>query len=876
MKLIRCHIENFGKLSDFTYDFSEGCNTICEENGWGKSTLASFLRVMLYGFRNEGKRDPLENERKRYAPWQKGVYGGELQFESDGKVYSVRRIFGNKAAEDEFQLTDARTHLPSSDFSQKLGEELFQIDGGSFERTIFISQNDCETFVTDGINAKIGNLAENTDDINNFETADKRLNDRLNSMSPSRKTGSIRRDKDRITELKTQIRNGQEIQNTMESIAARRKAVIEERERLAAELAELQVKQRELGGYKDRQARKEKYLDLTAKLAEREKLLKEAESYFNGVIPLETDLREETAAYNRGISIHKAMEIYCLTEEEQEQLKTPFPKVDREQLEEKYAEAEELERLKNSSRDIGLSAEETRRLQDLTGYFADGMPQEQEILRVKEIWTGRLEKKSLLQAKEIQKKTLEAIQAQEEARQQRERMTGKKRRNLMLALGILLILGAVPVIFMGQTVIGAALAALGAVVVIIALVMAAGSGNMQSAENTELLELRQELEKLETEIDTDSRQIEEFRQRWGIPESSEFTSEIVELQNKRRDYEMLNRRRQQAGTDTTAARMEELEVRLKQFLAGFGDVWEEQNYLAALHDIAAKSRQRQLLEEKQKQYRRQREQYEVLKEKVKKYLLSLHLIPEEPLEEQLIELENRRKDYEKELLEYRRSAQELKQFEEQEDVPALLALKAPEGEESLESLAEEMKVLSERMEDRYKSIRSYQDQLSSLQESWENIENMEGELENLQETSEEKLKQYRLLEVTKGLLEEAKSSFTAKYTEPVMVGFRKYYQILTGTECENYQMDANTKMQVIDGNMPRDIGYMSLGNRDLIGICMRMALVEAMYDERKPFLILDDPFVNLDENRTKGAIRFLAEIAKEYQVIYFTCHSSRE
>lgn len=876
MRLIRCHIENFGKLSDFTYDFSEGCNTICEENGWGKSTLAAFLRVMLYGFRNEGKRDPLENERKRYAPWQKGVYGGELQFESDGKLYSVRRIFGNKAAEDEFQLTDARTHLSSSDFSQKLGEELFQIDGGSFERTIFISQNDCETFVTDGINAKIGNLAENTDDINNFETADKRLNDLLNSMSPSRKTGSIRRAKDRITELKVQIRNGQEIQNTMESIAARRKAVIEEREKLASELAELQAKQRELGAYKDRQARKEKYLDLTAKLAERERLLKEAKSYFNGVIPTEEDLREETAAYNRGISIHKAMEIYCLTEEEQEQLKTSFPKVDREQMEEKYAEAEELERLKNSSRDIGLSAEETRRLQELTGYFADGMPQEEEILRAKEIWTGRLEKKSLLQAKEIQKKTLEAIQAQEESRLQREKMTGKKRRNLMLVLGILLILGAVPVIFMGQTVIGAALAALGAVVVIIALVMAAGSGNMQSSENTELLELRQELEKLETEIDTDSRQIEEFRQRWGIPESSDFTSEIVELQNKRRDYAMLSRRRQQAGTDTTAARMEELEARLKQFLAGFIDVWEEQNYLAALHDIAAKSRQRQLLEEKQKQYRRQKEQYEVLKEKVKKYLLSLHLIPEEPLEEQLTELENRRKDYEKELLEYRRSAQELKQFEEQEDVPALLALKAPEGEESLESLAEEMKVLSERMEDRYKSIRSYQDQLSSLQESWENIENMEGELENLQETTEEKLKQYRLLEVTKGLLEEAKSSFTAKYTEPVMVGFRKYYQILTGTECENYQMDANTKLQVIEGNMPRDIGYMSLGNRDLIGICMRMALVEAMYGERKPFLILDDPFVNLDENRTKGAIRFLSEIAKEYQVIYFTCHSSRE
>ena len=187
-----------------------------------------------------------------------------------------------------------------------------------------------------------------------------------------------------------------------------------------------------------------------------------------------------------------------------------------------------------------------------------------------------------------------------------------------------------------------------------------------------------------------------------------------------------------------------------------------------------------------------------------------------------------------------------------------------------------MQVLSERMEERFQTIDSYQKQLSDLQESWDTVENMQEELEALQEKTEEGLKQYELLGMTKNLLEQAKSSFTAKYTEPVMQGFRKYYRILTGTECENYQMDANTRLQVVEGNMPRNIGYLSLGNRDLIGICMRLALVEAMYEEQKPFLILDDPFVNLDENRTKGAMRFLAEIAKEYQVIYFTCHGSRE
>lgn len=39
MKLIRCHIENFGVLSDFDFSFAEGLTTICQSNGFGKSNL---------------------------------------------------------------------------------------------------------------------------------------------------------------------------------------------------------------------------------------------------------------------------------------------------------------------------------------------------------------------------------------------------------------------------------------------------------------------------------------------------------------------------------------------------------------------------------------------------------------------------------------------------------------------------------------------------------------------------------------------------------------------------------------------------------------------------------------------------------------------
>lgn len=44
MKLIRCHIENFGVLSDFDFVFDDGLTTICQGNGFGKSTLDDITR----------------------------------------------------------------------------------------------------------------------------------------------------------------------------------------------------------------------------------------------------------------------------------------------------------------------------------------------------------------------------------------------------------------------------------------------------------------------------------------------------------------------------------------------------------------------------------------------------------------------------------------------------------------------------------------------------------------------------------------------------------------------------------------------------------------------------------------------------------------
>ena len=73
----------------------------------------------------------------------------------------------------------------------------------------------------------------------------------------------------------------------------------------------------------------------------------------------------------------------------------------------------------------------------------------------------------------------------------------------------------------------------------------------------------------------------------------------------------------------------------------------------------------------------------------------------------------------------------------------------------------------------------------------------------------------------------------------------------------------------------RPVEALSDGLSDMTGLCMRAALLDVMYEGEKPVIIMDDPFSNLDEENLKWGYGFLASLAKNYQIIYMTCHADR-
>lgn len=182
MKLLSCHIENFGKISNFDYIFQDGLNLINQPNGWGKTTFACFLKAMFFGMEKKGKQKSYVAERSKYAPWQGGVYGGSVIFENEGKTYRILRTFGQTPEGDRFELVDVKTGAISKDYSSRIGEELFNTGSETFAMTTFFPQGELDGEINDEVRAFLTGANGLNADLESYEKAVASLDKKLKHL----------------------------------------------------------------------------------------------------------------------------------------------------------------------------------------------------------------------------------------------------------------------------------------------------------------------------------------------------------------------------------------------------------------------------------------------------------------------------------------------------------------------------------------------------------------------------------------------------------------------------------------------------------------------------------------------------------------------
>ena len=127
---------------------------------------------------------------------------------------------------------------------------------------------------------------------------------------------------------------------------------------------------------------------------------------------------------------------------------------------------------------------------------------------------------------------------------------------------------------------------------------------------------------------------------------------------------------------------------------------------------------------------------------------------------------------------------------------------------------------------------------------------------------------------TAALLSEACDNITSKYLGKTKAKFEEYSRLITGSEGE-YTLNTSFELTKTERGMAHGIESYSRGTRDLYALGLRLALLDALYENESPFIILDDPFIALDDQRLEKAKAMLKTLGKTKQILYFTCTKAR-
>ena len=207
MKLISCHINRFGAISERDFSFDRELTGILGENGAGKSTLAAFLSAMFYGLKAVRKGGATFNDREHFRPFGGGSFGGTLLFESDaGDRYRIERIFDEKSAAND-KLTVYKNDVQIA--CDKPGEDLFGVDEDAFSRTVFLSAETLDPEPGQTIADRLCETVSTAPDSVPAKKAVDALDAAARKIVPARGNGELYRAQEEAQQIETELRAAQ-------------------------------------------------------------------------------------------------------------------------------------------------------------------------------------------------------------------------------------------------------------------------------------------------------------------------------------------------------------------------------------------------------------------------------------------------------------------------------------------------------------------------------------------------------------------------------------------------------------------------------------------------------------------------------------------
>ena len=925
IRLLSAYIQGFGILQDRKHTFTEGINEFCEENGAGKSTFAVFIKAMLYGLPSGGRiKNPDENERNRYRPWNGSVFGGSLTLSVDGHPYRIERTFGKTPASDVLQVLDLQTNAETDALGSVPGVSLLHMDADAFESSLYFSQRTLE-----GREAGMTSLSQSLMDVHGVSTKadmekyekayhaleqyEKELNKRSSGSAIAKLEEEIRTTEGRLRDAKQEKNRALELKQEKESLTEKAEsekeacAKLEEAcERQKAEdviLQQARDSRNLIAGLEEEVRTKEQELQNALEpfgdvnpdgswMAELERLFQsyhvakvaadecrpderefaqfdEIHERYAGNVPQREQLNDLLLAENNLRNREKACQSAC----------AKYPEVSEEKIEHDRTVSSEMDTIALRMEIIRTNAPAGGTLESSEQAF---------LKRARENgWTP-----------EDMERDLERVRESGRSQSSGGLWLGLGLCGLVLALIFILLplIGVLPKPLLAPGVFALGVGGFGLAYFFrqkgrkekASLSILEGYGVTSAAELAGLIARFEQLKDKEKEMDSvQSRMEEQLRyagQLCGVPVRNE--DDFNRLKRECRDRVSLGGQALREQKDAKDALEQAVRERNEKF-----SPYEKDGIHRSFELLDTDSSRYGTLRTRIEAWEKREDERAKAEKNLSLYLSVLPAGREPTLEARVERIRSdvrRKQDCQNELAVARKNLERASaDVKDAQDKARVIELQRS-APDYLSVNREQIDLFHAQAEDRNVRLGELNQELRQAEEKAGAIPELEEDYERLRSSLEETRQTVAVLKATMDYLSRAKEKLNQVYLGPMKKAFENYLQAFDsnrkferGEVFLNVDLDASVSL----GGISRKVTDFSQGQRDLLAICRHFALVHVMTrEERKegeegtargPFMILDDPFVNLDDETTKAALRFLRMASEEYQILYFTCHTSR-
>ncbi len=196
MIIEKIDVKSFGLIKDLTLEFSETVNVIEGENEAGKSTIAAFIRYMLFGFEGLDS-DDIVSERKKRINWDTGVAQGSMQVRVKGKSYLITRstvpvctASQRESYKEESSIIDLDTGATAFG-KMSAGEVFFGVDNDLYSNTAFVGQIGDSAINEGSVKESIENILFSASEALNNQRAAAKVREKMQTLLHNEDRGGV-------------------------------------------------------------------------------------------------------------------------------------------------------------------------------------------------------------------------------------------------------------------------------------------------------------------------------------------------------------------------------------------------------------------------------------------------------------------------------------------------------------------------------------------------------------------------------------------------------------------------------------------------------------------------------------------------------------